>query len=836
MSKARSSPATSAFRPGKYISRRVVRAWQLDSPSSYLAPGARSYELMAEGTWMVERIDAGKRRRSNRQPQNEEKGASRWAVASDVFPSKYKRLKENVYLNVESIYVQSVDEHRGDCENLKRYTTAEGRLMLKTREGEQAVNPEDHLIAEGSHGDLWPIGRKSIDSGEYQADTLLNRIALAFGPFRCRHVALRCVGAILAAIAIAGIAVGAIGVASSALNLPSSVGTAVIRTASFLILVLPALARWGTSLAFPKWKSPSLLSLLIMTAGSVLFFAFLASLSAGSSAMGSLLDAFRQFTGGTFEQELVGPIGTFAQVTAFLATLIVFLSFIVVGRIVFRQAWDMAVTRFLSFDLIVLGLGTSTVRLLEDIRSDRTLGDTVKRVVVIERDSGNKYIQRARDLGAYIIFRELDDQLLRRLATSPIRAGWKARYRWRTRFILALTADEATNLRVAEMVDSLRGRGSSAEFVIEGHVAVSVRVDDLWTQERFWSNPITRTDTKTQLSVANSFDSCAEDAFLSAELMHGTGHTGNSEGPVLLVGYSQLAVALLGRLRQEFMLRCALDRAAARKSGMDSVLWRWGSVHWLAEQGGVRTAKTILPGDVEWGDAEPVHAEKFVVHVHDAEQVADCSLAQDLEPSAIMVFGSDAKRRWLSIAAGWDPIGGASASLAFVECGPSDRAEFDLWFGRRSRKDIRGPYPMVTSDGLTNPGNRLHGHIGILGEAMHRYYSLGRENQLWRSEFLSPEHRQSTFRLVEHLLERLDEKEYFPQRISKGEIDRLPEDVVQYVAEKEYIRYYRREKGESRAWSAAEEDEKRRNVESVRFFQDALFTIGLELAKRPSSR
>ena len=841
---------TSEFKSGSYISRRVVRAWQLDSPSTFLAPGASSYELIPEGTWVVERIDSKRRRRADRRPKDEaseaeelhrkdreppKKGndASRWAVASDVFPVKYKRLKEHVHLNVETIRLQTVDEHLRDPDNQNHYTEAQGQLLLKTREGNQAVNSGDHLIATGSQGDHWPIQRGSIEAGEYRLDTPVNRILLALGPFRIRYLAMRLLGAILAAAAIAGIVMGAVGVSSGSLNLPSSVGTAGIRSASFLILLLPALSRWGISLAFPKWKSPSLLSLLIMTAGSVLFYAFVASLSAGSGVMGSLLHAFRQFTGGMYEQELVGPIGIFAQVTALVATFIVFLSFIVVGRIVFRQAWDLTVTRFLSFDLIVLGLGTSTVRLLEDIRSNRTLGDTVERVVVIERDPGNSNIQRARDLGAYIIFREFDEQLLRRLATSLIRFGRKGRYRWRTRFILALTTDGGMNRRVAEIVDSLRSAKSSNEFVMDEHIAVSVRVDDLWTQERFWSNPITRTDTKTQFSITNSFDTCAEQAFESAEMMHGTGHAVNSEGPILVVGYSQLAVALLGRLRQEFMLRIALDGVSKGEPGRDSVLWRWGSVHWLAEQGAVQIAKSILPADVEWADSQLSHAEGFTVHIHDVEQVAAHSLAQDLEPSAIMLLGSDARQRWLSIAAVWAHVEASSAPIAFVECDLSSRTEFDLWFGRRFYEDVRGPYPMITSDGLTSPGNRLHGYIGVLGEAMHRYYSLGRGNQLWRSEFLNPEHRKSTFRLVEHLLEKLDEKGYFPQRITKGELDRLPECVVQSISKSECERYYKEERRESRKWEEVGEDERSRNIESVRFFQDVLFTMGLELTERP---
>ena len=849
------------FKSGRYVTRRVVRAWQLKAASTYLAPGATRFELMPEGTWVLE--DVGRRERRDGDKRNRDD--RRWAVQAHLFPRKYWKFKKgrhsnkDLYLNTESIQLESVQSHkaRDDNESL----SWESSDRLRTDEGLQQVSDQEDLIATGQFGDCWPIKRARVDSGEYKKLCLRNRLLLALVPARLGYVALRLLGATLVVTAIVGTVIGLYAILSGDFDTLDP-GSAAVRVASLVLIFLPAIGRWGLSLAAPKSKRPPPISIVLLSASATVVLALLAGYRSGNGLSRSILDAFRQFTGGTYEQSIDGSIGILAESTSLVATSIVVMSFVAVARIIFREAWDYAVAKLRPYDLIIVGLGTSTVRLMEDIRSNSTLGDTVERIVIVERDRANPRIPRVRDLGAQVIIREVDEDLIRQLATYPVLEGLRLHRRWKTEFILAFTSDEDFNLRVAEMVDSLRssssgGVGKHRPATHGGHVTVSVRVEDLWTQERYWRNPITRTDTRTQIYITNSFDTAAEEAFETAKEICLTRESGCVHGPIVMIGSSHLGVAMLHKLRQEYLLGRLLEHMTARYSLSASAAWKWDAVHWIAQGRMLEASRALQPRDINWGLSQESSAAALDVYHHELGEIDAVDLIRKLEPSTVIVLGREASTEWYHLVPSVDEM--PNGPVLLVECDSTQRLEFDQCSGVSSRAMPQGPIPIITDAGLTRPGSRLHGHVGIVAEAIHKYFSYrdaetdqrSIETQQWTSEFLDPLHRESTFRLVHHALDHLDKgggpDGYILQRVSRGsergsreKTDKLTEEELETAAKSEYERYKKeRSKAEelnSEEWEKRKNDDCEKDRQSIRFLEMALFTIGFELIRRRDAR
>ena len=847
-------PASGDFESGQYMTRRLGRAWQLKVPSSYLAPGANRHKLMPEGTWVVENLKTPTRGRptneeacvidsadrkvhENSQSESAAHRHVRWPVSAELFPKKYRHLKGNVYLNIETIHLQDVESHRkanADC-----YSERDGFLYLNTHEAPQRVDGQ-HVIATGqsrlgnNSPDYWPIDRRRVIRKEYRPATIYNRALMSLTPWRIRHMFLRVLGMAISALAATGAITGMIIVANRESVLPEVDSPTLARCLALLLLLLPAVCRWTLALGFPKSRSPTALSLLMMTAGSVLAFSILIGLRIGTGPIHSLQTAMRQLTGGSYDQILTGSLESLAQSTSFLGTLIVTLSFIMIGRQVFRQAWDLALTRILTFDLIVIGLGTSTIRLLQDIRSSSVLKDFTKRIVIVDNSPGNVNAPMARSLGAFVLFGELDPRLLRRLATSPARTRWGIRYRWKTQFVLAYTADDVTNLRVAELVDRLRDPETKPRVIADNHVAVSIRVQDLWTQERYRESPMTRTDTKTQLTVINSFDTCASEAIELLRVRELSEQSLDLTRPIILVGYSQLAIAIVRRLRQEFLMTVRLQSS----NDEDSSRKGWNKVHWIVPPGAVHNGQTLLPSDVVWMEDGTRSVSRFSVVIHDEEQIDARQLILKADPAVLMFFGRNAITDWVRSTPIQDLDGSETAATVCVECLPSERYQFDHAGGCWDGNLIRGPHPLVPGDGLVSPGYHLYGHVGMLAELTHTSYSLGKEQQQWRSEFLNPIHRESSFNAVQLVLQEFDKRDYVLQRVSGVDRTDIEEDVWMEIAQAEHERWReersRLERGRQDVehWVDASKEDQEGTRERVELVQEGLFMIGLDFVER----
>ena len=861
--------STDDFEPGEYMTRRLVRAWQLKMPSTYLVPGATRHRLQREGTWVLEDLKARPRSKPKRgdagnadseasaesnkkdadsQPASAAHRHVRWAVDAELFTKKYRRLKRDVYLNVENIRLDRVEEH--GAKHKKYLVKKDDHLYLHSREGLQRIYSEQHVVAIGKSSnsdntpDIWPIEVKRVESKEYRKSTLYNRFILSLNPWRLRYMALRLFGMVLFVFASIGTIAGAIAVADSDSVLPNITSSTAARFLTLLLLLLPSVGRGALALAFPKSKPPTPLSLLMMTAGSVIAFSILIGLRIGNGPIHSLHTAMRQLTGGSYDQTLTGLVESLAQSIAFLGTLIVTSSFIMIGRLVFRQAWDLAVTRILTFDLIVVGLGTSTMRLLEDIRESRALQDIIKRIVIVDNFRGNFNTAAARGLGAHVIFGELDERLLRRLATSPVRSRWGIRYRWKTKFVLAYTTDEVTNLRVAELVDQLRDPESKPRVNLDSHVVVSVRAQDLWTQERCLKHPMTETDTKTQLAVINSFDTCVSDAIEILKMRQGGMELPvDLTGPIVLVGYSQLAMAFIRRLRQESLMVRKLKHQYGLKPSLN-----WEDVHWVTQSGVVCFAHALLPSDIDWIEDGERSVSEFGVMIHDQQSVSVRQLIASLDPAVVLFFGPNAVRDWAGWSYAHDCGNLEGSTMIYVECSSSERYQFDRGhvhyvrgpgqtYSDSASSVIGGPRSLVSDDGLVKPGYHLYGHVGTIAEITHAFYSAEYEQQQWRSEFLSPIHRKSSFDFVQLVLEELDKKGFVLQRASE-EMTKICDETWEAVARAEHERWYKERiqrepnREDVKPWDKADSKHRRRTRESVKLVHEVLFMIGLDFAKR----
>ena len=131
-----------------FITHRVVRARQLESPTKWFAPGLPHPTDIPAGAWEIETLD----------------GQARWMVAERLFPGKYKplrryRRKAHLYLNIERLH----------------FEVPEG-THIQTVEGFQRMGDGD-VVAVGGAGDRWPVPSHRI-GGTYLPDTSGNRLRL----------------------------------------------------------------------------------------------------------------------------------------------------------------------------------------------------------------------------------------------------------------------------------------------------------------------------------------------------------------------------------------------------------------------------------------------------------------------------------------------------------------------------------------------------------------------------------------------------------------------------------------------------------------------------------
>ena len=787
-----------------FIGRRMVTAWQIRTPSVWRPPGGDNPQVMPEGTWVVEAIGSGER----------------WAVAPHLFWNKYKLVRRktaftSIYLNVEPVRFEAPGEDK--------YVVSE--------EGIQRLGTGD-VIAVGVGGDRWPVPADRV-ANTYRRDTPLNRMRLIFTPGRTLHVLGRALGLVLLLASLLLMIVSALVLVSSNPDQSPSAGPNLVRTFSMVVVFLPVVGWMGLRWSIPSLLRPSFLSALFSTGAWLVVCWFLLGVGAGLDVYESLQESLRIFTATGLPDVLSGQKRIFSLTGQLAATTIAFLAFVAVGRALLRRSWDNLVARLGSFDVVIWGLGATGMRLIEELRSDVTLYDTAQRVVVVDRDPTNPRIRRAQDLGVSVLIdRGNTVQLLRRLATSPFRLRWTANR------IVALTNDIATNLQVAEAVDTRKAKQKA--------VAVMIRANSLWSQEGIRTRPIPKERAIHTLTFS-SFASCAEKVL--TQIRQSTVSV-QVPRPVVIIGFSQIAVALLDALRTESVLRRtyveAISRAGVRtsQSGLP-----WSAVYWITEPGSRHMTEELLPADVELTLGRENGPAALRVNVYETADPFGCDVSAvtgaGTGPRAIVLCGPDAPTAATRF---FQPVGAAGKEegrgwLVFVEAGLNNQAGMDMGYAVGSSTS-RGPVPMVASDGLMTPVSYFDGEVGVVAGAVHEFFRTTKDrsqeqrpdpaNQEWTSPWLDADKRRDTYLWVQNALNWLNEDHRLVVRpVSAGSVPSTPEgwaSIAERMAQREHEDWCRRN-NRDQPWETLAQREKTRNRLPFTYFPDLLSACRLELRR-----
>ena len=758
---------------------------------------------MPEGTWVVEAVSSG----------------DRWAVSPHLFWNKYKLICRRTALN--SLYL-NVEPLRFEDPIHKDYVLND--------EGTQQVAKDD-VIAIGATGDQWPVPANRIGT-VYRPDTPLNRLRLLFSPGRGWHVLGRTLGFLLLLVSLSLMIVSTVVLLSNNPNPISSAAPNVVRALSTMVVLLPVVGWIGLRFFIPSLLRPSFLSALFLTGAWLVLCWCLLGVGAGLDVYDSLGESLRVFTATDLPNVLNGQQRIFALTGQLAATTMAFLAFVAVGRVLLRRSWDNLVTRLGSFDVVIWGLGATGMRLIEELRSDITLYDTAQRVVVVDQNPDNPRIRRAQDLGVPVLIdRGNTVQLLRRLVTSPIRMRWTADR------ILALTNDFTTNLQIAEAVDTRKAKQKA--------VAVMIRVDSLWSQERMRIRPVSADRTMHTLTI-NSYSSCAEKVLAHIRQSNKPAAT---PGPVIIIGFSQIAVALVDSLRTESVLRGTYIEATTGLGIQPSLSGLpWKSVHWITEPGSRHMAEALLPADVELSGGRGNGTAALRVDVHEAVKPLDCDISavtgEGTAPQTIVLCGPEAPT---AVTRFYQPIGGegkeGQGCTVFVETGVDSRAGMDTG-NAIGIGTVRGPMPLVAADGLMTPGSYFDGEVGVIAGAVHEFFRTTKDrsqerkpdlaNQEWTSPWLAAEKRRDTYLWVQNALNWLHEEHRLVVRpVSAGSIPSTPggwASIAERMGQREHEDWRRRNNRDQR-WETLAQREKTRNRLPFTYFPNLLSACRLELRR-----
>ena len=788
----------------KHISRRVVRAWQLRESARWIPPGGVQSRVMPGGTWIIESVTDG----------------SRWAVASHLFWRKYRLIRRDTMLN--GLYL-NVDQ--------LRFETPETTGLMNTEEGVQRVAADD-VIAVGSLGDRWPVSSRQVGT-VYRRDTPVNRLRFLFGRGRRLHLLKRASGLLLLLGSLL-LAIRAVETILSGNSNPISWDTRmVIRGLSLLVLLTPVIGWFGIRLLMPTLLPPSFLSALLCTGAWLMIGWSILAMGTGVDLYDSILESIRLFTKSNLPEALTGQQRIFARTAELVAATITFLTLVAVSRTLVRRSWDNLITRLRSYDVIIWGLGDTGMRLIEDLRSDLTLYDTTQRVVVVERDSANPNIRRAQDLGVPVLIdRGNTIQLLRRLATSPVRSRWTA-----TR-VLALTNDISTNISVAEAVDTRKARHKA--------VSVMIRLDSLWSQERMREREVI-SDQPMHLLTINAHSSCAEEVMTHMRIFRTSDLITQ---PIVIIGLSQLSIALLDSLRREVVLHQAKLKAVTKlRQRVSQVSTSRLTVFWVTEPGSIHIANMLLPADIVLNNDTEAESIALRVHVLETVDPFDCELNELLPegecPRIVVLCGPNAPTatgRFMSPKSDANTADGKRVHWAlFVEADGGDHLMADASYPVREHTP-EGPIQLFPSDGLKWPKRYFDGEIGVIARAVHEFFRATKDrsqdqgpdpaNQAWSSPWLATDKRKDTFLWVRNALTWLHEDYQMVVRpVGAGRVPSTPkrwQSIAEGLARREHDDWCERN-DKNYQWSALGQREQERNRLPFVHFPDLLSACRLEL-------
>lgn len=227
-----------------------------------------------------------------------------------------------------------------------------------------------------------------------------------------------------------------------------------------------------------------------------------------------------------------GPVSTELQVARFLAPVSAAYALVQTATVIFSLQLQRVWLRLIGGHVIVCGLGSKGVRMVEQLRKHG------KRVVVIEPNEQNHELSRCRALGATVLIGQGDDPWALRSAVTK-----------RASALIAVAGDDGVNIETAVRAHDIQRSKS------DGSLQCVIHVSDPHLQRILKQHAIfSRIDDPFELSFFNTFETAARVMLREPPLWIGPGRTDQGAMHVLIVGLGRIGEALLSRLVRDWVI------------------------------------------------------------------------------------------------------------------------------------------------------------------------------------------------------------------------------------------------------------------------------------------
>ena len=724
----------------RVISRAVVLAWQAPRASLWRPPGGTEDNELPAGTWVVEAID---------------KPGERWAVADDLFRLKYRQLRRDQYLNVETVTWRTV---------LPRHTSAQGDVLtVHTREGEVCVASDD-VILKGKAGDEWPVKATrlrcfNIDGRgiRYYDDSALRRLAFLFAKHRRTHVLRRLTGA-LALCLLGGSLVWA---ATSGWSRWAPDGHATFMQVCVALLPLGLAVAWRRTM--PRRARLNLVALLAMQCLWLVFLTARAAWALRHTGLESVQRGLELFTGGLDSATFALP-GSLYRSLASMASIAA--AFVGIGtlaaaaRALLRDSWDSVVARLRAYDVVVYGLSPAGVQAAADLHLGPPMHGRRLRVVAVDGGDGRASVTAVRAMGVPVVKPTVDAaEAIARAAKHPLRKGWSASY------VLLTTPSGDHDSILAAQVKSLAGR-TRASSSLPGRAVSGLKIITIGGPAMAGTAILASFSEAPSHVEVIALDTPTTIADLLIREI--APHSKLGIYSVTIIGVSDLAFAIIKALQRDTKLKEAIRTSGRNQFAPLQVEVRWFNAGLTVSELNSRigNAQDIV------GDTVTLNAALTVTLCSSSSPAPDDVLAASGVFGAVVICGSVAAQP-VALFEQLRQRYGDDVPIYFEETAVSS-AESMSWASLRPSAR-EGAGLLRTGQLPARVSEHMLGDQGYLGSAVHQYFRSrpGRNpgdpvDQDWYSYLLNPAARDETLQFIERFMVRLTKAGYEVSRSAAG--------------------------------------------------------------------